>query len=89
VSPRRTRLGGDPDYEIRIVPEAIAEFRDHPEAKRLLETCIDILGKNPTRPHKRKAGLMRGHEPVRKFRPPGLGTIRVYYAIDEEDPTLV
>lgn len=82
-------LDGDPRFEVRVVPEAIAEFHDHPDAKRLLATCIEILGHDPRQPTKGKAGLMRGHEPVRKFRPPGAGTTRVYYAIDEVEPSIV
>ena len=86
---RTLPLGGDPAYNVRIVPEAVAEFRTHPDAKRLLAACIDILGRDPYRPSKGKAGLMRGHEPVRKFRPPGFGATRVYYAVDEDEPSIV
>ena len=32
---------------------------------------------------------MRGHEPIRKFRPPGFGAYRVYYAIDDDEAGLV
>lgn len=89
MSPRTVPLGGDPKFEVRVVPEAIREFRDHPDAKRLLTACIEVLGQDPHHPTKGKAGLMRGHEPIRKFRPPGAGTTRVYYAIDEDNATIV
>ena len=77
-------LGGDDaEWVVRVAPEAIADFCDRPDGAQLLEVCIDILGQNPRKPVRGKAGLMRGHEPVRKFRPPGFGELRVYYAIDE------
>lgn len=89
MSARGVPLGGDAEWEVRVAPQAIADFRDHPDGGVLLEICIDVLGRDPRKPHKGKAGLMRGHEPVRKFRPPGYGALRVYYAIDEDHPDVV
>lgn len=86
---RRVALGSDPQFEVRVAPEAVAEFRDHADGATLLTACIEVLGQDPHRPAKGNAGSMRGHEPIRKFRPPGFGSTRVYYAVDEDEPSIV
>lgn len=83
VAPKAVPLGTRPPrWRVRFHELFVDELLHHPDALAILDEARSVLSQDPLRVPGGRAGGLRGHAPLRKYRPHADNSLRLLYVVE-------